>query len=463
MILGAIAILFLTGLALAPRGEWDLRMGEGFLLAAGLAAALLGAFSLAGVMWSRAIFVTALIAFSACCLILRRRATSDATVRKSENVSPRPAGGGARVAEGRVRGRADRAAWLPGAARWEGILVLLLDAAILLTIAGYALRAYLTPMVQQDFVAIWGLKGKIFFAYGGVDTGWLRAHPTSQPDYPILLPLVLDAVALLSGSWSDAGLGLVWAAFGAAAVLVLRGHLRRESMDALPARLAALAMTAPLLSLWIGLAEGLLMAYAVAGLLRIRRAALEGDAGSMRLGALFLGLAAATKNEGLTLLFLTMVAVAFWQPARALASHTWPALAALPWIVVRSAAGLHSYFSGGGAAHRLLLRLADPAPILRALARDLPPKPFFIATALAILLLTWRRLRAPERMIVLIALAQAALFITAYFVTPFDPATQIEYSWGRILEPIAAFLGIAAMFGLVRNRRTLEGEEMTEE
>ena len=76
---------------------------------------------------------------------------------------------------------------------------------------GYALYATLAPLWEWDFWAIWGLKARVFLEAGGIDWHFLesRWNAFAHPDYPLLVPLNFDFVALINGGWSDRWLGLL--------------------------------------------------------------------------------------------------------------------------------------------------------------------------------------------------------------------------------------------------------------
>ena len=71
--------------------------------------------------------------------------------------------------------------------------------------AKYALRALTEPMWANDFVAIWGFKGKTFFAEGRVPGRlflW-KSLTFAHPEYPLGLPFLYAGIASLLGRWDD--------------------------------------------------------------------------------------------------------------------------------------------------------------------------------------------------------------------------------------------------------------------
>jgi hypothetical protein len=185
-----------------------------------------------------------------------------------------------------------------------------------LTVAGisiYAVRSLAEPMWSNDFLAVWGLKGKTIFGDVGIPQRLFRwpEFEFSNPAYPIGLPLAYAGIAFLLGRWDDQAMALLFPFFQVGTLLVLVGWLRRRGIQLVVA-LAAAAFVANfgvLYSAWLtGMAEVpasfafLLVGTALWDVLD------DTDPGSVR--RLFLAslLAAATKNEGV---FLVGTAWAF--------------------------------------------------------------------------------------------------------------------------------------------------------
>src|SRR5690242_18589377 len=126
-----------------------------------------------------------------------------------------------------------------------------------LLISGYTRLALAAPPIEADFIFIWGIKAKRFFFANGIDWKFLEllTNDNAHPDYPVLLPLVYDAYALVTGGWSDRWIGIITVLYGVAALLIVRGALDEE----LPRHWSAIA-TAALMPLvfapYVGIAEG---------------------------------------------------------------------------------------------------------------------------------------------------------------------------------------------------------------
>jgi hypothetical protein len=300
-----------------------------------------------------------------------------------------------------------------------------IDAAAGITLCGYAMAATAAAPAEHDFLAIWGLKARVFFEHGGVDWAFLRSahHVWSHPDYPPLVPLTFDLVALASGGWSDRWLGVVYVLFAAAAVLVVRDVVREE-LGGTFSSLVTLILTPLLATPWIGLGDGIFVAYATAGVLLARR-------GDLTIASLLLGFAAMTKNEGLTL-FLA-VAIVLGTRARKL----WPGvLVAAPWLVARLVVQLPTDLAGGSVFDRVMQR--DFVELARLLVVHAGRPLLWIGIAAAI------AFGRKERFLTTVVALQLAAYVAAYVITPYDPAWHVRWSWERLLSHVLPLLVFSA-------------------
>jgi hypothetical protein len=378
-------------------------LGLSFLFGTGLAAILLLALSLAGVAWTRGSFAAiALPAFAAMiCFALRRaKIGPPANLAQGHRSSPAAAG---------------------------------FDVLTMMAVVGHGIYATLAPLGQWDFWSDWGLKAKIFSIHRGVDWIFLRDPETTfaHPDYPPLLPLTLDFFWLVRGEWEDRYVGLLFTAFGAALLLVARGLLRQELGRPVGASLATFALAGPALLLWIGLAEGPLIAYGGLGLLMLRRAS-RGSGASWTGAALLLGCAALTKNEGLAVLLSSGLALLLFGGARS-AARLWPAGAlAAVWLIPRWVLGLKTDLFQGPVIARLTSHLAQSGLLLETLFRNWP-HPLLWGSLIAALILAARQLRR-ERFLLSALLFQLLFYLFSFLVTPQDLVWHIWTSWARLLS-----------------------------
>jgi hypothetical protein len=95
----------------------------------------------------------------------------------------------------------------------------------------FAIAAISEPMWSNDFLAIWGLKGKTIALAGGIP-GRLFHDPMtrwSHPEYPLFVPLALAASAAATGSWNDQALALLYPVFQIVLLAALYGATKRRS------------------------------------------------------------------------------------------------------------------------------------------------------------------------------------------------------------------------------------------
>jgi hypothetical protein len=343
---------------------------------------------------------------------------------------------GPAATEGRASRNERPAGW--GERRPRILLVALISLGVVL----YALRALTEPMWANDFIAIWGLKGKtIFGAVGYPDR--LTHLEFAHPEYPLGLPLLYAGLAFLAGRWDDHAMGLVFPLFQVATLLVLFGWLRRRGVSPAVASLAA-ATVAWFEPLYSGFLTGMADVPLAFGMLLFGTAladALEKtDSGTLRRLVFAAALIAATKNEGLFLAVAgSLLALIFGKRGR------WKiALAALgPALLVRA---LHLPW-------RSRLPLADFEWSLFSMER------VWGSIAAAVLLLGWTtswtglalllvlialgdRVPASNRLLLLAACAVAAYLVIPAFAVR-GPAWLIETTLLRTTAALAPLVAAA--------------------
>ena len=204
--------------------------------------------------------------------------------------------------------------------KFLGLLALLIAFGIL----AYMVRALSEPMWSNDFLAIWGFKGKTIFGAGSIPR-WLFTDPDvgySHPEYPMGLPFLYAALSFVLGRWDDQALALLFPFLQAATLLALFGWLRRRgaTRGAALAAAAVLANFRPLYSAFLtGLAD---IPFSFAVVLfgaSLADAFEETDALAARRLALAATLALSTKNEGL---LLAVLGLFFWLFLRRAAAAT---------------------------------------------------------------------------------------------------------------------------------------------
>jgi hypothetical protein len=337
----------------------------------------------------------------------------------------------------------------------------LLVCLVVVAVAVYALRALTEPMWANDFIAIWGLKGKTIFGARGLPDRFFGSSSVgySHPEYPVGLPLLYAGLSFVTGRWDDHAMALLFPLFQVATLLVVVGWLRRRGVSPAAAGLAA-ATVAWFEPLYSGFLTGMAEVPLAFGMLlfgtALADALEEADPGALRRLVLTAALMAATKNEGL---FLAV-----------------------------AGAVLALIFGKGRTRWKAALAAIGPAALVRVLhfpwrsrvpLADFEWERFSIdhvwdSIAAAILLLGWRTWAGLALVVVLIALGSrvpagnrllllAACAVTAYLVIPAfavrGPAWLIETTFLRTtaaLVPLAA-AGIAARFRDVAGSAAVPG------
>lgn len=311
-----------------------------------------------------------------------------------------------------------------------------LDIPTIVSMIGFALFATASALWEWDFWAIWGLKARVFFDHGGIDWRFLESpwNTFAHPDYPLLVPLNYDFVALLNGDWSDRWLGVLSVAWAVALLMIVRGLAAQES-SVVPAALVTLVITGLAASRYPGLAEGPLIAFGSAGLLFARRALHSKDAADWRHAAILLGLAASTKNEGIALLVAAVIALLIVRPREVL--RLWPSFAiAAPWLILRATHYLPTDIASGSALDRVLHRAPYAVEILIYLTRHLYEPWFWTCVLLGVLIIPGAA-RRREAFVLLATLIQLGFYIASYFATPHNARWHVATSWPRLTDQIA--------------------------
>ncbi len=400
-------------------------LGGSFLIGSGLLAFELAILSMMGAGWEPSTFVP---------FTMLAAAMFWAAAWRLERIGPRGEGDEDSTSQSRSIRVSPR------------LYSLLLDSLTVAVIGGHFLFATIAPIAESDFMNVWGLKARTFWIAGGIDFSFLTSPWSAafHVDYPILLPLVYDVVAIFGGSWDDSVLGAVTTLFGAAALLVFRGEFKTATGSNVFSALGTLGVSGLVLSPWIGLAEGPFAAYATAGVLLIRRGLKSRAPHALHLGALIIGCGALVKNEGLALVIAVGVGVLLSERSFRPALSLWPAFA-IPWIwlIPKTVYGLGSDLGSEGVVSRVVSRLADPFQLLGAIAATSVGRGLMWTGLLLAVLVTGRRMLREELFPLTVILAQLAAYMMAYTTSPYDLVWHVTWSWERLvshLTPLVVFL-----------------------
>jgi hypothetical protein len=314
-------------------------------------------------------------------------------------------------------------------------------------VIGYAMFSTIAPVWEFDYLGDWGLKGRLFHEIGGFDWQFLQTafHRAIHPDYPLLMPLSFDALAVVRGGWNDHALGILNAVFALGLLLIVRRLAFEETGSEIGAAFLAAAMLAFAASPWIGLAESPLAAYGTAAILLLRI-----DDSRVDVAAVMLGLAASAKNEGLTLIIAVAIGLVVAGRAR-IVPRLWPAVAIpLPWLIVRMTHDFPTDLATGNVFSRVVAHLEHPAPLLEALGRYPVGKPLYWIGIIAALALLRSSLVSRERFALTAIVMQFAFYIGAYLSSPHDLDWHLRWSWERLVSHLTPALTYIVLVQLMR-------------
>jgi hypothetical protein len=332
------------------------------------------------------------------------------------------------------------------------LVALLFLSLALLGAALYFLRALTEPMWSNDFLAIWGLKGKTLFGDAGIPRRLFDSpfFAFSHPEYPIGLPLLYSGVAFLLGRWEDHALALLFPFWLVATLFLIYGWLRRRGASRLLAfgAVALLSHFEPLYSSFLtGMAEvPISFAFVLVGT-ALSDALDRTDAGAVRRLALASLVASGTKNEGLFLVGTALALLLYSAWRRRTLRQDAPAAAALfgPAFLCtglhRLALGNHplrdfdfGFLARPGLATRVWETIRAEAGLFRS------PSWLVLFGFLALLLVLGRRARHGDRLLVLAGASLGAYLILPVFCVQ-GPRWFVTWTMGRAvgaLVPLAA-------------------------
>ncbi|MEO8217411.1 MAG: hypothetical protein ABI718_10065 [Acidobacteriota bacterium] len=401
--------------ALMPESGVRIVAGTGFLLGLALPASALFLLSIVGVPWSLPAAGIISLAVVGMVFLIRRRLPPAVSQSRDAHHS---------------------------------IAAILIDLLSVVLVLGYVTFSTNGPVIEYDFIGIWGVKAWTFFLHGGIDWKFLE-HPWrafTHADYPILLPLTFDYLALARGAWDDRWIGLLFAGYGAASLLVARGALEEESGSQVFSALGTFALISAALSPYIGLAEGPLIAYGGVGIILIRRAIALEDSSGLTTGALLLGLAASTKNEGMTLVVAAILGVVAAIGFDRRLVRLWPAIVIpLPWVLLRSVHSLHNDLATGSVLSRIWLHLHEPGLFLRSITRYPLGRPLFWVGLLLVFLVALPPALKRERFALTTIAIQYLFYVFAYLSTPHGVDWHFKWSWERVISQMTFPLGFVVI------------------
>jgi hypothetical protein len=221
----------------------------------------------------------------------------------------------------------------------------LVQTGLLLSVAGSAFAV--RPLWEWDGWAIWGLKARALYAFGGVSNPVFESHVYAHhmQDYPLFVP-ALEATAYRAIGGVDeqlVHLQLLGLAVGFVGALwaLLRPRVPAELLGL--SLLAIVAAPGVLDALAANYADVPLAIFVALGVAALARWLLEPQARTLPWAALFLACAALTKNEGAVFATAALVAALVFarrrRPLLAVAACVYAPL--VPWRVFIAVHHLH--------------------------------------------------------------------------------------------------------------------------
>lgn len=345
-----------------------------------------------------------------------------------------------RVVPAHAPASAEKAGWEPALHLFTAALV------IAHAIAGIRPRLWDWTdwlITRRDYFFIWGYKARLFFLERGIPWRFLRSLPNdfTHPDYPLLVPLLFDVPAVMTGTFDPRAFALLQTLLGSA-LLVIAYYCLRDELAPIHAAAGTLVLTGSALLPFYGFAEGPLVAFGASAALLIRRH-LRGHDGSTRVAVVLLAMAAMTKNEGIAF----FVAVCLASPR--IIRRVWPAGVVIAvWLAARAAMGLHTDVFAG----RFLARIAHNVAMFPRAFANVPTyqSALVIAALIAIAMAPVENIRR-ERFLLTVAAIQIGFYLAAYAVSPHDVAGHVNGSWDRISSHVTMLVAFAGITSLRRS------------
>jgi hypothetical protein len=295
---------------------------------------------------------------------------------------------------------------------------------------------------RRDYFFIWGYKARLFYVERGVVLRFLATWPDDfgHMDYPLLVPLQFDVVAVLGGRFEPRMFGPFQTLLGIA-LLAIAHQCLRDEFTPREAALGTLALSSAALVPWFGFGEPTLVAYAASGALLVRRV-LRGHSRSIGPAVFFLACAAMTKNEGMA--FFVAVCIA----APRIARRLWPAAAVITaWLIMRGVLGLHTDVFAG----HFFARFMHNVPLI---PRGLAFMPTYGSLTVAVSMIAIARNpvvhATRERFLLVLASIQILFYLAIYAGTPSDVVSHVNGSWDRISSHVTMLIGFAGLMSLRR-------------
>jgi hypothetical protein len=224
--------------------------------------------------------------------------------------------------------------------RWVGLASRIVGVALFvlaLVLLAHAARAYsVRPLVEWDGWAIWAMKARALYDFGGVAHGVFTTPPYGPLQHPLLLPAVeatgFRSMGAFDGTLIHVQLALLAFGFAAALWTLLRDRVPAALAGA--TILAIVAADSTLRQLASNLADIPLAFFVALGIVALARTLLEDDVSLLPVAVVMLAAATLTKPEGLLFALAALVPfVAITRTRSSLLTAGAVALILLPWRI----------------------------------------------------------------------------------------------------------------------------------
>lgn len=355
--------------------------------------------------------------------------------------------------------------------------------AVIAAQAAYAFAYALTlPLFGWDAWFIWFYKARAFYLDGAVSgeflSGQTRYH---HGDYPLLVPLAAAWMYSAAGSADEALGKLLWPLQLLSLLSIMYFAVSKVADRRTGLLFAALLSLVPVVAMhsgglpvkigelysgdFVGYADLLLSACFLAAGALFYLYALEGRAPLLIFSALFLGIGAWTKNEGLTFALFGVLLFGAYRLRQgrggardALAMALTAAAFIVPWALFKGSFGIGSEYVENLSAEVVASNLWKLGVILKTLGRMVFSNIELYSLcwwAYAIsVLANWRGLAA-GRLLILHALmaAQLSAYVLVYVISPAPVDWHVTTSADRLLLhliPLAVFITAVNLTDVVR-------------
>jgi hypothetical protein len=337
------------------------------------------------------------------------------------------------------------------------------------------------PLDGWDTIAIWFLKAKHFYVFGGIDFSMVEIY--AHKDYPVTYPLIVDAFYLMGVGLNDQlaqGINYIFLLSTCALYYgFFRGRLPLWAVLGLPIFLLMMptVRSMNIFTYYVGYADFkqgvVVLFFAVAFSFWVESA----RPSELAVSLLALALTASIKNEGITFALLGGLAIVFVLLLRFRQIPTLlktPAIwVAAPLLVIAvSGWGLYTKLnnfetdiSGGFKVDRffdLLPKRWDT--ITQMIGDELRSDIKYLALgvllllALASLLVIRNRLSLAQALLTMVLVGQIATYLIIYVVSPAEPDWQISTTLFRLLTQLLPLTIFVIGLGLA-NYNQLLGEK----